>query len=158
MPREAVLQVKSLIRVYHEYIHIWMPHNDDEYQLKREPLNTVDPNAVAIVRQVPRGRSYKDRAPRPRHPDELGSDFQVLGNVPKLMRSWLTKFLKRATSSGKAVIKGKRIDRGGGYGLEVPCECHFTEDKFTVARLKSKLENEVFELKLGNGPLTTDNS
>ena len=49
MSQEAVLQVKSFIRGYHEYMHVWMPHNDDEYQLKRETLNTVDPNVVAIV-------------------------------------------------------------------------------------------------------------
>ena len=94
----------------------------------------------------------------PGNPDELGRDFQVLGHVPKLMATQLTKFLKRTTSSGKAVMKGKRINRGGGYGLEVPCKYHFTGDKFSIAWLTSKLENEGFELKVGNGPQTTDNN
>ena len=47
-------------------------------------------------------------------------DFEVIGHVPKLMALWLT-------NSGKAVIKGKRVNRGGGYGLEVPCEYRFDQ-------------------------------
>ena len=40
---------------------------------------------------------------------------------PKLMATRLTKFLKRPSNSGKAIIKGKRLNKGGGYGLQVPC-------------------------------------
>ena len=29
---------------------------------------------------------------------------------------------KRPTKSGKAIVKGKRISGGGGFGLEIPCE------------------------------------
>ena len=54
------------------------------------------------------------------HPNEMREDFEITGHVPKLMAIWLTKFLKRAANSGKAVIKGKRVNRGGGYGLEIP--------------------------------------
>ena len=60
---------------------------------------------------------------------------------------WLTKFLKRATNSGKAVIKGKRVNRGGGYGLEVPCEYRFTGDSFSINWLKTKLTKEGFDVK-----------
>ena len=54
------------------------------------------------------------------HPNEMREDFEIIGHVPKLMAIWLTKFLKRAANSGKAVIKGKRVNRGGVYGLEMP--------------------------------------
>ena len=47
---ETVLQVNSFMRGYHEYQEIWTPEIGDEYELKREPLNAVDNNAVAIVR------------------------------------------------------------------------------------------------------------
>ena len=73
-------------------------------------------------------------------------DHEVLGHVPKLMAIWLTKFLKRGTNNGKAVVKGKHVTRGGGYGLAVPCEYFFTGDKFSISRLKTKLEKEGFEL------------
>ena len=103
-----MLRVKSFIRGYHKYMDIWVPNVEDKYQLKWEPDNKKDPNAVAIVR------------PGPREENHLGNDHEVLGHVPKLMAIWLTKFLKRGTNDGKAVVKGKRINRGGGYGLEVP--------------------------------------
>ena len=38
------------------------------------------------------------------------------------MAIWLTTILKQATNIGKVVIKGKRVNRGGGYGLEIPCQ------------------------------------
>ena len=79
----VMLRVKSFIRGYHEYMDIWVPNVEDKYQLKREPDNKKDPNAVAIVR------------PGPREENHLGNDHEVLGHVPKLMAIWLTKFLKR---------------------------------------------------------------
>ena len=93
---------------------------------------------MAIVRLGTRGRSREE--------NQAGNDYEVLGHVPKLMAIWLTKFLKRATNNGKAVVKGKRVNRGGGYGLEVPCEYFFTGDKFSISWLKTKLEKEGFEL------------
>ena len=38
------------------------------------------------------------------------------------MALWFTKFLKRPTKSGKAIVKGTRINRGGGFGLEIPSQ------------------------------------
>ena len=55
------------------------------------------------------------------HPNEMCDDFEAVGHVPKLMAIWLTKFLKRARNIGKVVINGKRVNRGGDYGLEIPC-------------------------------------
>ena len=46
--------------------------------------------------------------------------MKVVGHVPKLMAMWLFKFLKRPTNAGKVKITGKRVKRGGGYGLELP--------------------------------------
>ena len=56
-------------------------------------------------------------------------------------------FLKRATNSGKAVIRGKRVNRGGGYGLEIPCEFHYAGDEFSINWLKKKLKKEGFDVK-----------
>ena len=64
------------------------------------------------------------------HPNEMSDDFKVVGHVPKLMAIWLAKFLKRATNIGKVVIKGKRVNRGSGYGLEIPCEYQLWEMHF----------------------------
>ena len=37
----------------------------------------------------------------------------------------VAKFLKTPSNSGKVIIKGKRVNRGGGFGLEMPREYHF---------------------------------
>ena len=42
------------------------------------------------------------------------------------MALWLAKLIERPTNKGRAVVKGKRVNRGAGYGLEIPCEYHFT--------------------------------
>jgi len=55
----TVLQENSFFRGYHEYQEIWTPDTGDEYELKREPLNTVDHNAVAIVCKREGGRSRR---------------------------------------------------------------------------------------------------
>ena len=34
-------------------------------------------------------------------------------------------------NSARVIIKGKRVNRGAGYGLEVPCEYHFEGDNFS---------------------------
>ena len=47
MSERAELQVKSFIRFYHEYIDIWVPNIEDEYELKREPGNKIDPNCAS---------------------------------------------------------------------------------------------------------------
>ena len=50
----------------------------------------------------------------------------------------MTKFLKRPTNSGKVKVTGKRVNRGAGYGLELPCEYLFYGDKFSFEWLKKK--------------------
>ena len=74
-------------------------------------------------------------------------DLDIIGHVSKLMALWLSKFLKRASNSSKAVVKGKRVNRGGGYGLEIPCEYAFTGDSFSINWLKTKLIKKEFEIK-----------
>ena len=62
------------------------------------------------------------------------------------MATWLTKFLKNPPNSGKAIIKGKLVNRGGGYGLE-PCGYHFQGADFSCNQLKQKLMKEEFDLQ-----------
>ena len=71
--------------------------------------------------------------------------MEVVGHVPKLMAQWVAKFLKRASKSGTVVITGKRINRGAGYGLELPCEFKFQGDKYSCDWLKEKLKKENFD-------------
>ena len=67
------------------------------------------------------------------------------------MATWLSKFLKRPTNCTKVIIKGKRVNRGGGYGLDVPCEDILEGDSFSSGWLQAKLIKEVFDVHCG-GP------
>lgn len=162
MSSTETFKVISFIRGYHAYMDIWVPSVEEEHDLRREPSNKEDSNAVAVVREslhemeenlslrsVQRAMRRRDMSTEKRysHPNEMREDFEIIGHVPKLMAIWLTKFLKRAANSGKAVIKGKRVNRGGGYGLEIPCEFHFTGDAFSISWLKAKLKKEGFDAK-----------
>ena len=64
----------------------------------------------------------------------------MIGHVPKLMALWLTKFLKCPTNIGTVVIKSKRINRGAGYGVELPCEFKFKGDKKRVPLLRTEVK------------------
>ena len=132
------LRVSSFIRGYHAYMDDWEPKLDEEYPLKREPDNKKDENAVAIVR--------KKQVNNIADLEDIMSRVDVLGHAPKLMALWLTKFLKRQTNSAKVIINGKRVNRGSGYGLEIPCEYHFHGDRFSCQWLKGKLIQEKFKL------------
>ena len=138
-----LIKVNSSIRGYHEYKAQWEPVLGDVYVLMREPGNIMDPNAVAIVREMSDKIEPQTGAVE-NHPNTLADKHEVIGHIPKLMATWVGKFLKRPTNSGKVVIKGKRVNRGGGFGLEIPCEYVFEGDSFSSGWLQRKLVNEEF--------------
>ena len=90
----------------------------DVYKLMLEPSNIKDSNAVAIVR----GKSGEKETQQADgvHPNNVTNRSEVIGHVPALMAKWLSRFLKRPTNCAKVIIKGKRVNRGGCYGLEIP--------------------------------------
>ena len=121
-------KVNSFIRGYHEYKNEWKSTSGNVYKLMREPNNVRDLNAVAVVRE--KSGVVKTSETVDVHPNNLTNKFEVFAHVPKLMASWLSKFLKRPTYCGKVIIKGKRVNRGGDFGLEVPYEFLFQGDGF----------------------------
>ena len=147
-----VVRVKSFVRGYHVYFDIWKAKIGDEHRLKREPNNTDDKNAVAVVRE-----RQKLNSSQPSdevlsinsciHPNEMSDSNEIIGHIPKLMALWVTKFLKRATNCGTVAITGKHVNRGAGYGVEVPCQYTFQGDNFSCNWLKDKLKNEKFDVE-----------
>ena len=127
---------------------IRQPAISSEHSLRRKPGNEVDKKAVAVVQETQSGnttRASSQAEPLNTHPNEIAVGMEVVGHVPKLMAQWVTKFLKRASNSG-TVITGKRINRGAGYGLELPCEFKFQGDKYSCDWLKEKLKKENFDV------------
>ena len=113
----------------------WKPATGDVHKLMREPSNINDSNAVAILS----GKSGEKETQQAGSllgfilarfsitttlPTTAGR-FEVIGHVPASMATWLSKFLKRPTNCAKVIIEGKQVNRGGGYGLEFPCEYIF---------------------------------
>ena len=148
-------EVESYIRgyQYHEYMDVWEPKIEEEYELKWEPENIKDLNAVAIViptnstrcgRPQPKELSYASGICN--HPNTVDGSVKVVGHIPQNMASCVSKFLKRASNSGKVIVKGKRINRGAGFGLEIPCVYKFSGDPFSQSWLKVKINKSGYKL------------
>ena len=114
---DTCINVESYIRGYHEYVDIWEPKIDEKYELKREPETKKYLDAVAIVKSS-RGSTETSGLS---HVNAVNETVDVVGHIPKNMAPYVSKFLKRASNSASVTVKGKRINRGAGYGLEIPC-------------------------------------
>lgn len=112
---------------------------------KNQSLLSAILNAVAIAR----GKSGKEETHKANniHPKNVTDKFEVIGHVPELKATWLSKLLKRPTNCRIVMIKGKRVNRGGGYGLEVPCEYPFEGASFSCSLLQAKLIEVEFHVR-----------
>ena len=138
---ESDVMVESYIRGYHVYKDAagWDPQLNEERALKREPKNIKDVNAVAVVRPNLEDGSLETTAKE--HANTVSGFDEILGHIPLRMAEFVTKFLKRGTNKGKAIITGKPVKRGAGYGMEIPCKYVFYGDVETsLPWLKSKLD------------------
>jgi len=107
------LQIDSYIRGYHAYMDIWTPVLNEELILKREPTNERDRNAVAVLKEE-----------------------ALVGHVPFNLAPFISAFLRRDTNSGFAKVVGEKVNRGAGYGLEIPCVYSLYGPKPYIDKLK----------------------
>ena len=49
----------------------------------------------------------------------------------------VSAFLSRSTNSRVAKVTGSKVNRGGGYGLEIPCKYTFRGPKNYIDKLKA---------------------
>ena len=96
------VEFKSFVRGYHAYTSVWTPVVDEILELIREPNNVKDNQAMAVVK-----------------------DSVVVGHLPKRLAPTVFLFLSRDCNSGDVQITGNKVNRGAGYGLEVPCIYRF---------------------------------
>jgi hypothetical protein len=108
-------EICSFVRGYHAYQDIWTPIIGEQLVLGREPTNTHDDEAVAVFRHG-----------------------VICGHFPKLKRKWVFRFLKKSSNTALAIVTGQKVNRGAGYGLEVPVIYKFKGDEFSITWLKSK--------------------
>ena len=82
--------------------------------LERDPTNPEDQCAVAIKKSG-----------------------ETVGHVPVNLAPVISAFLRRYSNKGLMEVTGNRVNRGAGYGLEVPCKYHFYGSTLYIARLKT---------------------
>ena len=83
--------------------------------LKCEPDNVEDNFAVAVIKSE-----------------------QIVGHVPKTLAPVVIK--ERDCNKGMVRITGKRVNRGGGFGLEAPCIFQLYGPDAYLARLKKLVD------------------
>ena len=115
----------SFIRGYHVYQHIWTPVEGETYSCTREPGNEQDCNAVAVM--------YEDR---------------VVGHIPLAISKCISLFLTLPESCIETKVTGKRINRGAGYGLEVPCKYRISWREKAVDWIRRKATTSLQEHSL----------
>ena len=69
----------------------------------------------------------------------------------------LQKIKFKPTSKGKVTVKGKRNNRGGGYGLDILYKCTFEGDSFSITMLKNKLAKKEFQVEIEGSKFETNN-
>ena len=110
------LEVSSYVRGHHVYKDIWTPSEGEVLQLQRDSSNPKDRFAVAVCR--------------------IG---EVVGRVPFNLAPTFSRLLQRECNTGSATITGPRVNRGGGFGLEVPCVYTLHGPKVYLDRAKDIL-------------------
>ena len=93
-----VLEIPSYIRGYHAYMSICNPVLGQMLLVKREPTNRKDRNAVGLF-----------------------LEDVVVGHVPHNLVPQFSQFLRRDVNKAFAEVTGQKINRGAGYGIEIPC-------------------------------------
>ena len=98
-PANSTLGMAQYIRGYHAYLDTWTPVVGETLfsRLKREPSNEKDSSAVAVMKE----------------------DI-IVGHVPYNIASVIFQFLRRDCNKGFVEVTGSKVNRGAGYGLEIP--------------------------------------
>ena len=60
----------------------------------------------------------------------------IVGHVPFNLAPFVSAFLRRDANSGFAKVVGSKVNRGAGYGLEIPCVYSFYGPKPYISKLQ----------------------
>ena len=121
MTDRIVYEIHSFIRGYHAYMDVWEYEVGKTLQLRREVDNEIDAYAVAVVQE------------------DLEED-RVVGHVPFNFAKPISLFLQRELNDGRVEVTREKINRGAGYGLELPCVYRLYGPKLYVNKLKELIE------------------
>lgn len=71
----------------------------------------------------------------------IRKDNETVRHFPYNLAPTVSAFLNRDVNAGFAEVIGGRVNRGGGYGLEIPCIYRFYGPKLYIDRLKQVLQD-----------------
>ena len=126
------------MRGHHIYKEIWTPVIGEDLMFEREPSNSMDPYAVAVIKQL----EFSGSRPPSSSRSSAGSSGTVVGHVPRKILAACNIFLRKNGDTGITyMITGNRhhstnLPQGG---LDVPCELHFFGKKEYIAKIKKLL-------------------
>ena len=67
------------------------------------------------------------------------NDDEVVGHIPLCLSNIMSVFLKLTGSHIEVDVTGKYVNRGAGYGLEIPCIYHVSGQDKAVAWVSKKV-------------------
>jgi len=66
---------------------------------------------------------------------------EIVGHMPYNLAPAVSQFLRRDVNKGFAEVTGGKVNRGAGYGLEVPCIYRLYGPKAYTDRMKELVDN-----------------
>ena len=66
-----------------------------------------------------------------------------MGHFPYNITSLLSSFLRRDCNKGFGEVTGNALNRGAGYGMEVPCKYRLYGPREYIARLREYIQSLV---------------
>ena len=119
----------TFARGFHVYMDIWNPVIGEILKCKCESTNEVDKHAVAIMCS-----------------DLLGKE-SVVGHIPHNISKFSSMFLTIPFTAIEVEVLGKRVNRGSGYGLQIPVKYRYYGQEKLIQWSTKKLEEVKKELE-----------
>ena len=119
----------SFARGFPVYMDMWNPVIGQILKCKREQTNEVDKHAVAIMCS-----------------DSLGKE-SVVGHIPHNISKFSSMFFTIPSTAIEVEVLGKRVNRGSGYGQEIPVKYRYYGQENLIQWFAKKLEAVKKELE-----------
>ena len=114
----------SYVRGYHAYMNIWNPKlGGNDVEVKHEVNNEHDKFAIAIFHSK-----------------------RIVGHVPKNLSKFFYQFLSLPNCIISCEVTGKRVNRGGGYGLEIPVKYTFLGPNKAIEWIEKRVTEIISEV------------
>ena len=114
----------SYVRGYHAYMNIWNPKlGNNDVEVKHEVNNKHDKFAIAIFHSK-----------------------RIVVHVPKNLRKFFYQFLSLPHCTISCEVTSKRVNRGGGYDLEIPVKYTFLRPNKGIEWIEKRVTKIIKEV------------